>query len=127
MQPPDKGHTHLKTEVLSRLPLSKFGRRFNPPPKQTMQLSPSHPPISYQVFTRFVVLQEMLYQSFFVLIRLLRKIMHFQNKTNFLIQLILLVGFDFAVLCILFHSSAIMKLQIALCLLIFIASYLTSH
>ena len=127
MQPPDKGHTHLKIEVLSRLPLSKLGRRFNPPPKQTMQLSPSHPPISYQVFTRFVVLQEMLYQSFFVLIRLLRKIMHFQNKTNFLIQLILLVGFDFAVLCILFHSSAIMKLQIALCLLIFIASYLTSH
>ena len=78
-----------------------------------MQLSPPHPPISYQVFTRFVFLLEMLYQSFFVLIRLLQKIMHFQNKTNFLIQLILLVGFDFAVLCILFQSSTIMKLRIA--------------
>ena len=37
---------------------------------------------------------------FFALIRLLQKIMHFQSKTNFLIKLILLVGFDFAVLCI---------------------------
>ena len=53
-----------------------------------MQLSPPHPPISYQVFTRFVVLQEKLYQCFFAVIRLLQKIMHFQSKTKFLIQLI---------------------------------------
>ena len=36
----------------------------------------------------FVVLQELLYQSFFALIRLLQKIMHFHSKTNFLFQLI---------------------------------------
>ena len=54
-----------------------------------MQLSPlTLPPTSYQVFTRFVVLQEMLYQPFFALIRLLQKIMHFQSKTNFFFQLI---------------------------------------
>ena len=46
---------------------------------------------------------------------------------------LLLVGFDFAVSCIyvflnaFFHSSAIMKLQIASCLHICIASYLASH
>ena len=38
----------------------------------------------------------MLFQPFVTLIKLLQKIMHFQSKTNFLIQLILLVGFDFA-------------------------------
>ena len=35
----------------------------------------------------FVVLQEKLYQSFFALIRLLQKILHFQSKTNFFFQL----------------------------------------
>ena len=40
-----------------------------------------------------VVLQEILYQPFFALIRLLRKIMHFQSKTISFFQLI-------AVLCI---------------------------
>ena len=54
-----------------------------------MQLSHPHPLTSYQVFTRFAVLQEILYhQHFFALIRLLQKIMHFQSKANFLIQLI---------------------------------------
>ena len=109
----------------------KFGRRFNPPPKETMQLLPPHPPTSYQVFTRFVVLQEILYQPFFALIRLLQKIMHFQSKTNFLILLIAgrfwFCCFVYVFLRVLFHSSAIMKLQIALYLHIFIASYLTSH
>ena len=36
----------------------------------------------------FVVLQEILYQPFFALIRVLQKIMHFQSKTNFFFQLI---------------------------------------
>ena len=36
----------------------------------------------------FVVLQEILYQPSFVLIRLLWKIMHFQSKTTFFFQII---------------------------------------
>ena len=36
----------------------------------------------------FVVLQEIFYESNLALLRLLQKIMHFQSKTNFLIQLI---------------------------------------
>ena len=96
-----------------------------------MQLSPPHPPTSYYVFTRFVVLQEMLYPPFSAAIRLLQNIIHFQSKKKLLIDK-LLVDFDFTVLCIcvfrvLFHSSGIMKLRIALYLHIFTASYLTSH
>ena len=44
----------------------------------------------------FFVLREMLYQPSFVLIRLLQKLMHFQNKTTFFFQLTA----DLAVLCI---------------------------
>ena len=79
----------------------------------------------------FVVLQEILYQPFLVLTKLLQKIMHFQSKTNFFFQLIAdRFWFCYSVYIffrVLFHSSAIMKLQIALYLHISIASYLTSH
>ena len=62
----------------------------------------------------FVVLQAILYQTSFTLIRLLRKICIFKVKHLF-VQLI--TGrFYFAVLCVflraLFHSSVIMKLRI---------------
>ena len=78
----------------------------------------------------FVVLQGILYQPSFSLIRLLERITHFQSKKFFSLYLLLL-GFAFAVVCIcvffrvLFHFSAIMK-QIGSYLHICIASYLVS-
>ena len=47
----------------------------------------------------FVVLQAILYQPFFALIRLLQKMMYFQSEKFFSCN-VLLVGFNFAVLCI---------------------------
>ena len=77
-------------------PFWKFGRRFNPPPKQKGGgtlcncLLLTLPPL-----TRFspglFVLQETLYQPFFALIRLLQKIMPFQSKTNFLFWFLILL------------------------------------
>ena len=52
-----------------------------------LQLSPPNPP-SYQVCTRFVCCFIILHHPSFVMIRLLRKITHFQSKTNFFCQLI---------------------------------------
>ena len=52
-------------------------------------VSPLIPPsLTRYSVSLFVVLQEILYQSFFALIRLLQKTMHFQSKTNFFFQLI---------------------------------------
>ena len=49
----------------------------------------------------FVVLQEMLYQISFALIKLLQKIMHFHSKKKNSFNL-LLIAFEFAVLCMYF-------------------------
>ena len=61
---------------------------------------------------------------------LLHKVMHFQRKTNFFFQHIAgrfwFCFFD-VFLWALFHSSAIMKLKIALYLHISLAPHLTSH
>ena len=76
-------------------PFWKFGRRFNSPPSRKGERTlcnclPLTLPPSVTRFSPglFVVLQEILYQPFFLLIRLLQKIMHFQSKTNFFFQLI---------------------------------------
>ena len=47
-------------------------------------------PLPYTRFSPglFVALQEILYQPSFALLKLLQKIMHFQNNTNFFFQLI---------------------------------------
>ena len=55
------------------------------------QLTPKTPPLLPLIrFSPglFVVLQEILYQTSFALVRLWQKIMHFQNKSNFFFQLI---------------------------------------
>ena len=49
----------------------------------------------------FAVLQEMLYQISFALIKLLQKIMHFHSKKKNSFNL-LLIAFEFAVLCMYF-------------------------
>ena len=92
-----------------------------------MQLSPRHSPTSYHFLTRFVVLQEILYEPFFVLIKLLQKIMHFQSKTNFLIQLILLVRFDFAILCICLSEGPFLQFCHHETTNIFIFAYIHSY
>ena len=78
--------------------------------KKASSIVSPHPSL-YQVFTRLVVLQEILYQSSFALIRLLQKIMHFQSKTIFFYQLIAgwfwFCFFMYVFLRELFHSSAI--------------------
>ena len=53
-------------------------------------IPPPNPPTPTQPlpFIRLVILQEIFYRSSFALIRLLRKIMHFQSKTNCFFQLI---------------------------------------
>ena len=57
--------------------------------KKTPPVISPHPfPFSWFKPRLFVVLQEMLYQPVFALIRLLQKIMHFQSKTNVFFQLI---------------------------------------
>ena len=84
----------------------KFGRRFKPTPKQNMQFSSlTHSPTTRFSPSLFVVLQEILYQPLFALIRLLHKIMHLQSKTNFLNQF-RLFGFDFSVLWICVSQGA---------------------
>ena len=89
------------------------------------------PPLTRFSTGLFVILQEILYQSFFPLIKLLQKIIHLKSKTNFFFQhcwLVLILLFCvYVFLRALFDSSAIMKLQIALYLYIYIASYLISH
>ena len=98
-----------------------------------MQLSPPHPPPSYQIFTRWVCCftRNTLLTFFFALIRLLQKIMHFKVKQtsffNLCWSVLTLLFFVYVFLRVLFHSSAIMKLRKALYLHIPIASYLTSH
>ena len=86
-----------------------------------LQLSPSTLP-PYMGLTKFVVLQEILYQPFFALIRLMQKQCIFKVKQFFSFNF-MLVGLDFTILCLFFralpHSSTIIKLQIA--------SYLASH
>ena len=89
------------------------------------------PPLTRFSTGLFVILQEILYQSFFPLIKLLQKIIHLKSKTNFFFQhcwLVLILLFCvYVFLRALFDSSAIMKLRIAFYLHISIASYLTSH
>ena len=53
-----------------------------------LPLSPSFLPFSRFLPGFFLVLEEILYQTYFSLIRLLQKIVYFQSKTNFFFQLI---------------------------------------
>ena len=63
----------------------KFGWRFNPHPSGLCSCpSPSH---LLQSFHQVCCFTRNTLSTFFALIRLLQKIMHFQSKTNFLIQL----------------------------------------
>ena len=57
--------------------------------RRLLQLSP-HPPPPYQIFTKFVscFARNTLSTFFFAPIKLLKKIMHFQSKTVFFLQLI---------------------------------------
>ena len=72
-----------------------------------------------------VILQEILYQPFFALMRLLHNMIHFQSKTDLFFQLIAVFYMYF--LRVLFHSSVNMKLRIASYLYICVASYLAPH
>ena len=95
------------------------------------QWPPPHPTLISFSPGLFLELQEILYQLSLALIWLFQKIMHFQSKKKNSSNL-LLVSFDFAILflCVSwasFHSSTIMKLQLASYLYIWIASYLASH
>ena len=75
-----------------------------------------------------LVFKVMLYQPSFCLIVLLQKIIHFQHKTNlsFFFPFLILLFSVYMFLRGFFHSSTIMKLQIA-SYHIFIAFYLTPH
>ena len=79
----------------------------------------------------FVVLQEILYQPSFALIRLLKKILPFQSKTIFFFQLIAGRFWFFCLMYMCFlgciFSAANMKLRIGLYLHICVAFYLASH
>ena len=56
--------------------------------KKATPMVSSTPPLVMFSPGLFAVLQEILYQPSFALIRLLQKIMHFQSKTDFFFQLI---------------------------------------
>ena len=95
------------------------------------QLPSPHPTLLDFSPGLLVELPEILHQPSFTFIRLFQKIMHFQSKTNFSSNL-LLVSFDFAILCscvssVPFQSSSIVKLRLASYLYIWIACYLVSH
>ena len=84
-------------------------------------------------FTRFspgliVVLQEIIYQSFFALVRLLQTNNAFSKRNKFFLSCYCwcVVTFLFCVY-VFFHSSAIIELRIASYLDKSIASYLASH
>ena len=99
--------------------------------RRLFQLSPRPLPLTRFSPGLFVVLQEILYQPFFALIRLLQIIMHFKSKTIFFFQLI--AGWSgfccFVYMCFLGRLSQFCyhELQIASYLHICIASYLVSH
>ena len=81
------------------------------------QLPSPHPTLLDFSPGLLVELPEILHQPSFTFIRLFQKIMHFQSKTNFSSNL-LLVSFDFAILCscvssVPFQSSSIVKLRLA--------------
>ena len=87
--------------------------------RRLLQLSP--PPLSLTRFSPglFVVLQEILYQPSFALIRLLpKKNNAFLKQNNFFLStyswpVLVFLLFVYVSLWVLFHSSAIMKLGIA--------------
>ena len=90
-------------------------------------------PSPYQVFTRFICcFTKNTLSTIFCSDQIIAKIMHFQTKPIFFFQLIagpvlILLFCVYVFFKGAFHSSAIMKLQIASYLIICIAFYLASH
>ena len=112
--------------------------RLNPPPKQkggmhTMQLSFPPPPPYYQVFTWFVCCFTRSNLSMFSCSdQIIAENNAFSKKNKCLLStycwsVLVLLFCVYVFLRVLFHSSAIMKLRIALYLHMSITSYLTFH
>ena len=96
----------------------------NKKPSQIVFLPPP-PPLTWFSPGLCVILQEIFYQPFFALMRLLHNLIHFQSKTDLFFQLIAVFYMYF--LRVLFHSSINKKLRIASYLYICVASYLAPH
>ena len=93
--------------------------------RKLLQFPLSSPPLSKFSPGLFVVLQQIIYQPSFALIRLLQKITH--NLSTDWWSVLISLFCVYVILRALFHSSAIMKLRIVSHLHMCTASYFTSH